>query len=381
MQYRELGKTGENLSILGFGAMRLPVIDGKDADVDEVKAVEMIRRSIDRGVNYLDTAYPYHGGKSERVCARAMKDGYREKVRIATKLPSWDIRAHEDMERILDEQIDKLEVDTIDFYLLHALSRSFWPLVKDNDYKSFIEKAKANGKIRYTGFSFHDNIDLFKEIIDDYDWDFCQIQLNYLDDNYQAGIEGMRYAAERGIGVIVMEPLRGGMLSRTELPPEVEALWKSADEYRTPTEWALRYVWNFPEISVVLSGMSTMEHVEENIRTASQTLPESLSEKDKSIIHKVKDFYNDRMVVNCTNCRYCMPCPSGVNIPELFWAYNHDSIFNDRGKVIFWVNGWLKEHERPSKCINCGECEEHCPQNISIREHLKIIEGKYEGKD
>jgi predicted aldo/keto reductase-like oxidoreductase len=221
-------------------------------------------------------------------------------------------------------------------------------------------------------------VELFKEIIDDYDWDFCQIQLNYLDENYQAGVEGMRYAADKGIGVIIMEPLRGGMLSRTELPPEVEALWKAAEQKRTPTEWALRYVWDFPEVGVVLSGMTMMDHVVENLHTASEALPQSLSDHDKAIIQQVKTFYHGRMVVNCTNCRYCMPCPAGVNIPELFWAYNHDAMFNDFGKAKYWVTGWLKEHERASKCVDCGACEDHCPQNISIREHLKKVAEKYE---
>ena len=378
MLYREFGKTGECLSVLGFGAMRLPIIDGEDSQIDEPMAIEMIRYSIDNGVNYLDTGYTYHGGNSESFCAKVMKDGYREKIKIATKLPSWDIKAHKDMERILDEQRAKLGVETIDFYLLHALGSSFWPLVRDNDYKSFLDKAKQDGKIRYAGFSYHDEIGLFKEIVDDYDWDFCQIQLNYMDENYQAGVEGMRYAADKGMGVIIMEPLRGGMLSRTELPPEVDALWKSAGQERTPTEWALRYVWDFPETGVVLSGMSTMDHVKENIKTASEAHPESLSEQGKSVIQQVKAFYHDRMLVNCTNCRYCMPCPVGVNISELFWAYNHDSIFDDFGKAKFWVTGWLKEHERASKCVDCGACEEHCPQNISIREHLQKVAEKYE---
>ena len=225
MQYREFGNTGEKLSILGFGAMRLPVLDGDTTKIDVPKATEMVRYAFDQGVNYLDTAYPYHGGESERFCAHVLKDGYRQKIKLATKLPVWEVNTPEDMPKLLNEQLRKLEVDYIDFYLLHALSNKFWPNIVKMDYKAFLEKARAEGKIKYLGFSFHDNFDLFKEIVDDYDWDFCQIQLNYLDENYQAGIEGMRYAAAKGMGIIIMEPLRGGMLARTDLPEDIRNLW------------------------------------------------------------------------------------------------------------------------------------------------------------
>lgn len=378
MLYRNFGKTGEKLSILGFGAMRLPVIDNDDTKIDEKQALEIIRYSIDHGVNYLDTAYPYHGGNSEIFCAKVLKDGYRAKTNIATKLPSWEVKTHADMERLLDEQRAKLGVDVIDFYLLHALSTAHWPPVRDNDYKTFLDKAKRDGKIRYAGFSFHDHLPLFKEIIDDYDWDFCQIQLNYLDENYQGGLEGMQYAASKGMGVIVMEPLRGGMLSNPDQPPEVEKLWNSAEQKRTPAEWALRYLWNHPEVGVVLSGMSTMMQVVENVNIASGAHPQSLTQHERDIIKQVKAFYAEKMAVNCTTCRYCMPCPVGVNIPELFWAYNHAALFDDVGKAKYWVNNWLKEHERPSNCIECGECEDKCPQNLEIRKHLKTIAENYE---
>lgn len=380
MLYRELGKTGEKVSILGFGAMRLPIVDGDYAKIDEEKAIEMVRYSIDQGVDYLDTAYPYHGGMSEAFCAKVMEEGYREKVKIATKLPVWDVKEHADMEKFLDEQRDNLKVAAVDFYLLHALCQSNWRVMKENDYKSFLDKAKADGKIKYAGFSYHDDLDLFKEIIDDYDWDICQIQLNYMDDHYQAGIEGMRYAHDKGIGVIVMEPLRGGMLSRTALPEQVEAIWNSADVKRTPAEWALRYVWNYEEVGVVLSGMSTLDHVKENIRTASEAYPNSLTHQEKDLISEVREFFINKTEVNCTNCQYCMPCPAGVNIPENFWAYNHDSQFNDTDKAKYWITGWLKEHARASKCVDCGKCETHCPQSIEIRKHLKMIAEKYEAE-
>lgn len=374
MLYREFGKTGEKLSVLGFGAMRLPVIDNDDAKIDEEKSIQMIRHSIDEGVNYLDTAYVYHGGMSENLCAKVMKDGYREKVKIATKYPGGLVA---NMMDILEEQLAKLEVEYIDFYLMHAMCHEYWENINKLDYKSFLDEAKRTGKIKYAGFSFHDDIDLFKEIIDDYDWDFCQIQFNYMDDEYQAGKEGLRYAAEKGLGVVIMEPLRGGMLSRNDLPKEVEDIWNQAPVKRTPAEWALRYIWNYPEIGVVLSGMGTMEQVDENIQTASAAFPNSLSEKELNLIKQVKDFFNSRTRVNCTNCHYCMPCPAGVNIPEHFWAYNHESQFDDFGKAKYWITGWLKENERASNCVDCGQCENHCPQNISIRKHLKDIMERY----
>ncbi|MDC7239826.1 MAG: aldo/keto reductase [Spirochaetales bacterium] len=378
MLYRTFGKTGEKLSALGFGAMRLPVIDGDTSKIDEEKALPMIRRAIDRGVNYLDTAWPYHGGNSEAFCARVMKDGYREKISIATKLPTWLIKSPEDMDSYLDKQLERLEVNQIDFYLLHTINKANWDILVNNGYKSFLDRAKASGKIRYAGFSYHDDIDLFKEIVDDYPWEFCQIQLNYLDENYQAGTEGMRYAAERGLGVIIMEPLRGGMLARTELPDELQAIWDRSGTGRSPADWALRHLWNYPEVGVILSGMSTMEQVEENLNTASEAAADSLTPSEREIIADAKAFFHSRIRVDCTNCRYCMPCPQGVYIPEIFWAYNHEALFGDYDKAKFWNTGFLKEHQRASNCNSCGACEKKCPQNIPIRKHLKDVVARYE---
>ena len=378
MQYRELGKTGENLSILGFGAMRLPVIDGDVNRIDEEKALPMIRRAIDSGVNYLDTAWPYHGGNSEAFCGRVMKDGYREKIKIATKLPSWEIQSHDQMEEILDRQLERLGVDCIDFYLLHTLNKANWERLKKHDYQSFLEKARADGKIRYPGFSFHDNISLFKEIVDDFEWDFCQIQLNYLDENYQAGVEGMRYASDKGMGVIIMEPLRGGMLARTEIPEALQTIWDKAGHKRSPASWALRSLWNRPEVGVVLSGMTTMEQMEENLATASESLPGGLSDEELKIIDEARDYFHSRIRVDCTNCQYCLPCPQGVYIPEIFWAYNHEALFDDFRKAKFWTTGFLKPEQRASNCNSCGRCENHCPQNLPIRDLLKDIKARYE---
>ena len=378
MQYRKFGNTNEELSILGFGAMRLPLIDGDDAKIDYEKAIPMVRYAIDNGVNYLDTAYPYHQGNSETFCAAVMKDGYRKKINIATKLPVWEVKEHDDMMRLLDEQLDKLEVETIDFYLLHALSSKTWQNTVDCDYKSFLKQAQREGKIRYVGFSFHDDLTLFKEIVDDYDWDFCQIQLNYLDENYQAGIAGLKYAHQKGLGVVIMEPLRGGMLAKTELPEDIQVLWAASEIKRSPAAWALKYLWNMEEIGVVLSGMTAMEQVAENVQIAAETTAGSLTDEENEIIQQVKQIFHDRTIVPCTNCKYCLPCPQGVNIPENFWAYNHASIFGDYGKAKFWITGWLEEPQRASNCIQCGQCETKCPQNIEIMKHLAIIKETYE---
>lgn len=378
MLYREFGKTGVKVSQLGFGAMRLPVIDDDYGKIDYEKAVLMVRKAIDEGVNYLDTAWPYHSGTSEAFCAKVMEDGYRDKVKIATKSPVWDVKEPDDFYRFLDQQLDNLKVDDIDFYLLHALSKENWDKCKKGDYTTFLDKAKASGKIKYAGFSFHDDIGLFKEIVDAYPWDFCQIQLNYMDETYQAGLEGMAYAKEKGIGVVIMEPLRGGTLAKTELPKKLADIWGRAKVQRTPAEWALKYLWNNELVDVVLSGMSNMDQVEENIKIASETPIDSLTELESTLIDEAKAFFIEKTVVNCTSCQYCMPCPVGVNIPENFWALNHDSQFDDPGKADFWINGWLSKEARASSCVDCGKCESHCPQNIEIRKYLKLVTKKYE---
>lgn len=380
MLYRPFGKTGEELSILGFGAMRLPVIDGDVNQIDEEKAIPMVRNAIDKGVNYLDTAWSYHGDNSEPFCAKVMKDGYREKVNIATKLPSWLIKTRSDMDYYLNKQVERLEVEKIDYYLLHTISEAYWDIYKKEDYKDFLNSAKKDCKIKYAGFSFHDNIELFKEIVDDYDWDFCQIQLNYLDENYQAGLEGMRYAAAKGLGVIIMEPLRGGMLAKTEMPDALQSIWNQSETKRTPAEWALRYLWNHKEVGMILSGMTTTEQMEENVLTASDAMAGSLSKKEEEIIVQAKDYFHSKIKVDCTNCRYCMPCPQGVYIPEIFWAYNHEALFNDFDKAKFWTTGFLKEDQRASNCNSCGRCETLCPQGIPIRKHLKDVAERYETK-
>jgi predicted aldo/keto reductase-like oxidoreductase len=373
MQYRKWKSSGDKISALGFGAMRMPMTEGENPEVDRPRAIAMIRQAIDKGVNYLDTAWPYHGGISEGICGEAMADGYRDKVKIATKLPSWEIKKPEDMDYYLGEQLKRLNVDYIDYYLLHSLTGNAWKTYKSVDYKSFLKKAKADGKIKHYGFSFHANIDLFKEIVDDFDWDFVQIQLNLLDENYQAGLEGMKYAHARGMDVVIMEPLRGGTLAAEVPGGKLDEILTNAPVKRTMADWALRYLWNKPEVSLILSGMSTEEQLLENIQSTEGAEPGSMNVEELQTLEKIKEYFQSRIKVNCTQCRYCMPCPVGVNIPECFWAFNHDSIFGDRQKAEYWITGFLNEENKPSKCVSCGECLDKCPQNIQIPDELKKV--------
>jgi predicted aldo/keto reductase-like oxidoreductase len=371
MQYRFFGSTNEKISLLGFGCMRFQTIDNKDNQIDEELAIKQLRYAIDNGVNYIDTAYPYHGGESEKLVGKALKDGYREKVKLATKLPSWLIKSREDMDRILDEQLEKLQTDQIDFYLLHTLNKKFWKNLTDNNVFDFLEKAVKDGKIKYVGFSFHDELSLFKEIVDAYDWDFCQIQYNYLDEEYQAGKEGLKYARDRGLGIVIMEPLRGGSLTKN-IPEDVRKIWDKADKKRTPAEWALKFVFNHPEVDVVLSGMNEVEHIKENMRVATVTTPKSLTKKEAQLINEVKELYKSKIKVNCTSCRYCVPCPKKIAIPECFSLYNEAFMFNK----VFAKNKYhryVDEENRASNCIECGICEEKCPQHIDIRKKLKEV--------
>ncbi len=383
MLYRKFGKTNEEVSVLGFGCMRLPVIDGIQNNIDEEKAMEMLRYAIDKGVNYIDTAYPYHGtgfdqgGESEPFVARALKDGYRERVKIATKLPSWLIQSRADMERLLDEQLKRLQTDQIDFYLVHGLNRGFWQNLKNLGVREFLDLAIKDGKIKHAGFSFHDDYDLFIEIVDAYDWSFCQIQYNYLDEYYQAGKKGLEYAVGKGLGITIMEPLRGGALVE-KLPQEVLAAWNQAPIKRTPAQWALRWVMDHPEVSVVLSGMSTMDQVVDNIKTANEGVANSLTTEDMALVDFAKKTIKEKMKVNCTNCRYCMPCPSGVDIPGHFSLYNNAFLFDTLPKAKSVYQTMFPQAAKAINCVECGKCEEHCPQNIAIIQELKNVRAALE---
>jgi predicted aldo/keto reductase-like oxidoreductase len=372
MKYRRFGKLDWKGSALGFGCMRLPTIGEDRGNVDEPEATRMLHYAIDHGVNYVDTAYPYHNGNSERFLGRALKRGYREKIRLATKMPTWLIKAPGDFDRYLDEQLEKLQTDHIDFYLLHGLRESRWPEVRDLGVREWSEKAIADGRIGHLGFSFHDSYDVFKGIVDEHDWTFCQIQHNYVDIEYQAGTRGLQYAASRGLAVVIMEPLLGGQLVNP--PQQIQDLWDAAPVKRKPADWALQWLWNQPEASVVLSGMSTMEQVEENVASAGASGINTLTEEELAVVGRVRDKYRELCPIPCTQCGYCMPCPNGVNIPRNLRLYNDGLVYEkpDRARGVY---GWLSGDQKAGAdaCIQCGECEDKCPQTIPISEWMPVV--------
>lgn len=371
MKYRKFGNLDRKVSALGFGCMRFPVVGEDPGVIDEPEAARMLRYAIDHGVNYLDTAYPYHRGNSERFLGRFLKEGYREKVNLATKLPTWLIKAAEDFDRYLDEQLEKLQTDYIDFYLLHGLNGRNWASIRDMGVLKWAEGAIADGRIGCLGFSFHDTYEVFEEIVDAYDgWALCQIQYNYLDEDIQAGTRGLHYAASKGLAVVVMEPIRGGQLAN--LPKPVTDIFNRGAKKRTPADWALQWVWNHPEVSVVLSGMSTMEQVIENVASAGESGPGTLSEGDLSAIAQARDKYRGLFLIPCTECRYCMPCPNGVWIPHNLSRYNLGAIPGQLELARTKYSG-LDESARASACIQCRECEDLCPQHILISEWMPRV--------
>lgn len=381
MLYREMGKTGEKVSILGFGCMRLP-IRGSYVQIDVEKASNLLNYALDQGINYLDTAYPYHGistshgGNSEIFLGEYLTESSRrDEVYLATKLPTWRLENGGDMENFLTQQLQRLQTDYIDFYLLHSLKEKQWFHLEDLGVLEFLDQAVSDGRIKYTGFSSHDETDFIKEVVDSYQWDMCQIQYNYLDENIQAGKEGLKYAAEKGLGVVVMEPLKGGVLA-DYVPPEVQKIWDDAPLKRTPAEWAFRYLWDIPEISVVLSGMNTMEQLQENLQTAENGLPHSLTPEEIKLMEEVKEVYQGKISVQCSKCGYCMPCPSGINIPQCLSYLNQAGMFEDFSEVKNQYYFMLKDTEMAGNCLECGLCEELCSQHIPIREELKKVARK-----
>jgi predicted aldo/keto reductase-like oxidoreductase len=368
MKFRKFGKHDVQVSTLGFGCMRLPLMP--DGSINEKEAISQLRKAVDNGVNYLDTAYVYHGGKSEIVLGKALKDGYREKTYIADKMPVWNVNTYEDFDRLLNEQLERLDVEYIDFYLLHALNRDTWDKCRKLDVIKFLESAQKSGKIKFIGFSFHDDIGTFNNIVDYYDWDFCQIQYNYMDEYNQAGIEGLKHAANKNMAVIVMEPLLGGKLAIAP-PTEVQQLWDSSIEKRTPAEWGLSWLWNQPEVTVVLSGMNSMEQLDENIKIASKVSPDLLTDSEKELIKKVKSKFNELTKVSCTGCRYCIQCPKGIDIPGIFGLYNEAAMYNTTKNASNVYRNEIKKENNASVCVECGKCENACPQHLKIRQHLK----------
>jgi uncharacterized protein len=382
MKYRKFGKLDWKVSALGFGAMRLPLANTNPEKVDEPEAIRMIRYAIDHGVNYLDTAFPYHGGNSEKIVGKALKDGYQERMKLTTKLPARAIESAKDFDRFFDLQLERLEVKKLDFYLLHGLNALSWAKVRDLGIIKWAETQMGRGKFDHLGFSFHDQFPAFKEIIDGYDnWTSCQIQYNYMDVNNQAGRKGVEYAAGKGLAIIIMEPLRGGKLAN---PPEVVSkILAQTKTPRSPAQWALQWVWNQPEISVVLSGMSTMEQVVQNISTAEQSDPGILTEDEIKMVDRAREAYRGLIPIPCTGCRYCAPCPNGVDIPAIFQIYNESVMYNDSrmGKMKYSSEQMgLKPEKRADRCVECGQCAEACPQKILVSDWLKKVHAQLAAK-
>jgi predicted aldo/keto reductase-like oxidoreductase len=378
MKYRTFGNLDWKASILGFGAMRMPTLP--NGTINEPESIRMIRHAIDSGINYIDTAYVYHGGASETLVGKALADGYREKVKIATKSPIWSVNTPEDFDRILDEQLARLATDHIDFYLMHCVNTWGWGHIKELGLIKKAEDARAAGKINHIGFSFHDKFKLFKEVIDEYHgWEFCQIQYNYMDTENQAGTKGLLYAAERGIPVVVMEPILGGRLANP--PKKIMDVITAYPERRAPAEWALRWIWNHPQVNIVLSGMSTMEQLDENLKAADSSDMHVMSEKDFAMIAEVHDRFKERLLIPCTHCDYCMPCPSGIVIPWVFDIYNDGKIYDDIEGSRFAYKTFVPEKARADNCTGCATCESKCPQSIQIsglmpKVHGTLAEGK-----
>ena len=367
MKYR-LDRYGNKISQLGYGCMRFTK---KGSTIDYEKAEKEVLLAIEKGVNYFDTAYMYPG--SEECLGRILDENKcRDKVYIATKLPQYIIRSSAAIDKIFNEELSRLRTDYVDYYLMHMFTDYVeWEHLKDFGIEEWIERQKAEGHIRNIGFSYHGDTDMFLKILDAYDWDFCQIQYNYLDEHTQAGRTGLQAAAKKGIPVVIMEPLRGGNL--VKLPDKAMEVLSSSGKGYTPAELGLRWLWNQPEVSCVLSGMNSEDMVNENIRIASEAEPGHLTEKDLEIVEKIKQILREREKVGCTGCRYCMPCPKGVDVPGNFYYYNLMYMESkNSARFAFAQNiGIRKEPGFASQCIRCGKCESHCPQHIHIREKLK----------
>ncbi len=372
MQYRKFGAVDWQASVLGFGCMRFP-LEGEDpSQINEAETARMLHYAIEHGVNYLDTAYPYHGGISETFLGKALKDGYREKVRLATKMPGWLVESAEDFDRYLNEQLSRLQTEHIDFYLLHGLGEERWHKLRDLDVLEWAERAIADGRIGHLGFSFHDKYEVFQEIVDAYDrWTFCQIQYNYMDIENQAGTKGLHYAASKGLAVVIMEPVLGGRLVNP--PPTIQSLWDTAPLRRLPADWALQWLWNQPEVTVVLSGMSAMGQVVENVASAGVSAVGGLTQAELDLIDQVRAKYKELSPIPCTKCDYCMPCANGVNISRIFEIYNQGSMYDKMDSARVEYNRWLPEGQNADNCIACWECEELCPQKIPVSEWMPRI--------
>ena len=367
MQYRYFTNDKLKVSLLGLGCMRFPIINNDPSQIDREKTFEILDYALENGINYFDTAYPYHGGKSEELVGDFFETQNREEFYLATKSPVWLVEKYGDFMDYLDKQLVNLKTNYVDFYLLHSLNKKTFDKIKDLNFKKFIEKAKKDKKINYIGFSFHDEYEIFEEIIDSYPWDFCQIQLNYMDKDYQAGLKGLHYAESKGIDVVIMEPLKGGKLAKA--PEEIKQIWDESEIKRSNPEWALKYLYSLSGISVVLSGMSTLDQIKENIAITSKA--DILEQEDLDLIELAEKIYRSRIKVGCTSCNYCMPCPSGVKIPDIFELYNNKSVYGTINESKKSYEDFIDVNKSALECIECGLCEKSCPQNLSIISLLK----------
>lgn len=371
MRYRLLKNTDVKLSQLGFGTMRLPILHDNEKLIDKERASELLQYAIDHGVNYYDTAWNYHLKASESFLGEFLHEtGQREKVYVATKLPCWECREYADFDRLLDRQLENLKTDYIDFYLLHALDSYRFNKIHELGVADFMNKAKASGKVRYMGFSFHDDYEAFRPILDAYPFDFAQIQYNYMDDDFQAGDRGLRDIANKGISSVIMEPLRGGQIVKKPVG-KLKEIWDSFQTDLTPAALALKYVLNREEVTTLLSGMGTMEEIVENIRICSEYGVGSLTEKEMDMIRVLRDYYRNETRVDCTACNYCNDCPEGIPISRIFTFYNEAHIYGDAANMREKYKKNVKNKHKANQCVECGQCEEACPQNLPIREDLK----------
>lgn len=375
MEMRKMEKLGVETSLLGFGCMRFP--QTPEGKIDEVLTEKMLDRAIAQGVNYIDTAYPYHDGQSEVVAGKILKKYDRNSYYLATKLPVWLVNTVEDVDKYLEEQLAKLQTDHIDFYLMHAMGKERWNKMLEIGCVKRLEELKEQGKIKYLGFSFHDKYEVFEEILNYRDWDFCQIQLNYMDAKEQAGLKGYQLAADKGIPVIIMEPVKGGSLA--VFAEDITAKLKELNPEATPASFALRWVGSLPGVKVILSGMSSMEQVEDNLGTFADFKP--LSEQEQSTIRQVTEILRSRVQNGCTGCRYCMPCPAGVDIPGCFAAWNTYHMYQNYHSVSWNWEMVLGDAHQPKNCVQCGKCEAQCPQKIAIREDLKKVQADLDKKE
>ncbi len=364
MEYRSMDKLGVKPSLLGFGCMRFPLRE--DGHIDEAEAEKMLDKAIASGVNYIDTAYPYHNGDSEPFVGRVLKKYDRGSLYLATKLPVWKVETIEDVKETFQEQLNRLQVDYVDFYLLHALSKERWDKILKLGILDYCEELRSQGKIKYLGFSFHDSYEVFEEILTYRSWDFCQIQYNYMDREHQAGEKGYALAERLGVPMVIMEPIKGGSLA--VLPEDIAAMYKNADPQASVSSWALRWVGTHPNVKVILSGMSTYDQVLDNLNTFENY--KSLNVEEQKLVDQVAKTIKSRVKNGCTGCRYCMPCPFGIDIPKNFAIWNHEAMYGNPEAAKKKYERELSESARADQCRKCGACEKECPQAIAIRQDL-----------